>query len=280
MNLQFLSGNEMYWHTRYGPSADASHTAYRTLVSYKESWANAKMDPTAEWTGTYRDPRFAPKSQGAGCAGERAHRHDLHVQPHRSAGDGERPAGQDQTLAQHLARQPGARGVCSAGPAHRGLRVGRGPGQRLPTAGPHRPVDDDGNGRPVHAGLRQTDGTDTTTHHVTLYRAASGALVFGAGSVQWTWGLNANHDSPYEPEPADSRMQQAQVNLLADMGAQPTTLASGLVAATKSTDTTGPTVTISSPAAGSSQPNGTQVAVDRDRHRHRRWRRRRSRVLQ
>ena len=45
-------------------------------------------------------------------------------------------------------------------------------------------------------------------------------------------------------------MQQAQVNLLADMGAQPTTLDAGLVAATKSTDTTGPTATITSPAAG------------------------------
>ncbi len=44
------------------------------------------------------------------------------------------------------------------------------------------------------------------------------------GSVQWTWGLNANHDSAYDPEPADSRMQQAEINLLADMGAQPTTL--------------------------------------------------------
>ena len=55
-----------YWRTRYEPSADSSHTAYRTLVSYKETWANAKIDPTAEWTGTWRDPRFAPPAQGAG----------------------------------------------------------------------------------------------------------------------------------------------------------------------------------------------------------------------
>ncbi|MGO7984248.1 N,N-dimethylformamidase beta subunit family domain-containing protein, partial [Rhizobium johnstonii] len=34
----------------------------------------------------------------------------------------------------------------------------------------------------------------TTTHHVTLYRASSGALVFSAGTVQWAWGLDANHD--------------------------------------------------------------------------------------
>ena len=51
--------------------------------------------------------------------------------------------------------------------------------------------------------LRQHGRAGTTTHHLTLYRAASGALVFGAGTVQWTWGLDAEHDSPYAPEPAD-----------------------------------------------------------------------------
>ena len=57
-------------------------------------------------------------------------------------------------------------------------------------------------------------------------------------------------------------MQQAQVNLLADMSAQPTTLMPGLVAATKSTDTVGSDGQRSpSPAAGASQPNGTQVTV-------------------
>ena len=65
VHLMFLSGNEVYWHTRYEPSADASHTPYRTLVTYKETWSG-KIDPTPEWTGTWRDPRLAPRSQGAG----------------------------------------------------------------------------------------------------------------------------------------------------------------------------------------------------------------------
>src|SRR4029078_715612 len=35
---------------------------HRTLVSYKETHANAKIDPTASWTGTWRDPRpFNPE---------------------------------------------------------------------------------------------------------------------------------------------------------------------------------------------------------------------------
>ena len=55
--------------------------------------------------------------------------------------------------------------------------------------------------------------------------------MFGAGTVQWAWGLDANHDRGSAA--ADVRMQQATVNLFADMGAQPATLQSGLVAATR-----------------------------------------------
>ena len=55
--------------------------------------------------------------------------------------------------------------------------------------------------------------------------------MFGAGTVQWSWGLDANHDNGGTP--VDPDMQQATVNLLADMGAQPATLQSGLVAATQ-----------------------------------------------
>ncbi len=54
-------------------------------------------------------------------------------------------------------------------------------------------------------------------------------------------------------------MQQATVNVLADMGAQPATLASpGLVAASPTTDTTAPTAAITAPTSGASvQQNGT-----------------------
>ena len=39
-----------------------------------------------------------------------------------------------------------------------------------------------------------TTGSGTATHNLTLYRAPSGALVFGAGTVYWSWGLSDNHD--------------------------------------------------------------------------------------
>ncbi|HEY8309431.1 MAG TPA: N,N-dimethylformamidase beta subunit family domain-containing protein, partial [Gemmatimonadaceae bacterium] len=72
VNLTFFSGNEVYWHTRYeASSADGTSTPYRTLVSYKETWGNTanpqggKIDTsTSEWTGTWRDPRFATAANG------------------------------------------------------------------------------------------------------------------------------------------------------------------------------------------------------------------------
>jgi hypothetical protein len=99
-----------------------------------------------------------------------------------------------------------------------------------------------------------TYGTGTVTHYLTLYKHSSGARVFGAGTIQWSWGLDANHDRGNTA--ADPRMQQATVNLLADMGAQPATLQSGLVAASASTDVTPPSSAVTSPTAGSTVPLG------------------------
>ncbi len=108
-----------------------------------------------------------------------------------------------------------------------------------------------------------TFGPGTATHHLTMYRAASGALVFSAGTVQWGWGLDGTHDVFYTAtlRPPDARMQQATVNLFADMGAQPATLQAGLVAATASGDAVAPGSTITSPTGGGTVQGGTTVTV-------------------
>ena len=66
VNLAFLSGNEIFWKTRWENSIDGSATPYRTLVTYKETHANAVIDPQdpPTWTGTWRDPRFSPPADG------------------------------------------------------------------------------------------------------------------------------------------------------------------------------------------------------------------------
>jgi hypothetical protein len=259
VNLQFLSGNEVYWKTRYEASADSSHTAYRTIVCYKETWANAKIDPSDQWTGTYRDPRFAPASKGGGRTENQltgqaymSNFSDLAITV--SAAEAKLRLWRGTTLTgmtagQSTALLPSTIGYESDEDLDNGLRPAGLIHLSTTTGAVPQYLQDFGN----------TTAAGTTTHHLTEYRASSGALVFDAGTIQWTWGLSGEHDRGGGT--ADPRMQQAQINLFADMGVQPTTLMAGMLAATKSTDTTGPTVTINAPAAGSTQANGTNVTV-------------------
>jgi hypothetical protein len=104
-----------------------------------------------------------------------------------------------------------------------------------------------------------TYGGGIATHSLTLYRSTSKALVFGAGTVQWSWGLDSNHDNGNaSPDP---NMQQATVNLFADMGIQPATLQPGLVPASASTDAIAPTSQIAAPASGSNVPIANPVTI-------------------
>jgi hypothetical protein len=112
-----------------------------------------------------------------------------------------------------------------------------------------------------------TYSSATATHRLTMYRDTNGAgpdaLVFSAGTVQWSWGLDSEHDSFDNRVNAapDATMQQATVNLLADMGVQPGSIAFGLSPASASTDTTAPTAGFTTPGAGGSVPLGGVVTV-------------------
>jgi hypothetical protein len=80
-----------------------------------------------------------------------------------------------------------------------------------------------------------TCGQHDATHHLTLYRhppTLRGALVFGAGTINWSWGLDAQHDrdpnfKDVPPSIPEIAMQQATVNLFADMYVQPRTPSAG-----------------------------------------------------
>ncbi|MCB9113237.1 MAG: DUF4082 domain-containing protein, partial [Anaerolineales bacterium] len=244
VNLIFFSGNEIYWKTRW-ESSPADGAPYRTLVSYKEGdaqgsehydcYGNFDCDPTpGVWTGLWRQ-------NGAGD-------------------DGGQP-------------ENGLSGQISWGDASAAIEVPASvtsfrfwrntglPGDTTSTLEANTlgyEFDWEQSAYANSYPLSRITLSETTatgkTNKMSLYRAASGALVFGAGTVQWQWGLDGNHDRGTSTE--DARIQQATVNLLADMGVQPATLQTGLTAATASTDSTAPTVTITSPANGSNVPGG------------------------
>ena len=98
-----------------------------------------------------------------------------------------------------------------------------------------------------------------------MYRAPSGALVFSAGSIQWTWGLDAEHDIAVRARAGgrpDAAGAGEPVRRHGRRSRPPS--CPGLVAATKSTDTTGPTVTHQ--LAGRGREPGQRRAADRDRY--------------
>ena len=258
VSLAFFSGNESYWKTRWEASYDGTSTAYRTLVCYKETWANAKIDPTSAWTGTWRDPRFSPPADGG--YPENAMSGTMY-QANTPASSFKVP------YPYSLARIWRNTAVAST-------PVGGSTSLLTSALGYEFDTDMDNGFRP--AGLIDVSHTvasvdqkmidygstvapGTVTHSITEYRAASGALVFSAGTINWAWGLDADHDGGSDP--VDVNMQQATVNVLADMGAQPATLMAGLVVGVASGDTTAPTVAITAPGSGTSEQQNSTVTI-------------------
>ncbi|QFU17874.1 DUF4082 domain-containing protein [Microvirga thermotolerans] len=261
VNLSFWSGNEVYWRTRWAPSISADATPYRTLVSYKETWSNGDIDPSNEWTGTFRDPRFVSATAVGGGVPENALTGTLfQVDSYRRDSitigydDANLRFWRNTSIAN---LQPGQFATLPAG--YLGYEWDESPDNGFRPAGL---ITLSSTTLPVSQYLLDygnTVGNGTATHNLTVYRAASGALVFGAGTVYWAWALDANHDN--EPTPTDDRVKQAMVNLLADMGIQPGSLEAGLVPATKSTDTTKPVSTITSFGGGETVPVGQAVTI-------------------
>ncbi|MBD2335808.1 DUF4082 domain-containing protein [Calothrix sp. FACHB-156] len=245
VHLAFFSGNEIFWKTRWENSIDPSGTAYRTLVCYKETKDNQLIQSQSPiWTGTWRDPRFSPPADGGrpenalsgtifevngGTRAIQVPAADGKMRFWRNTNIANLPAGSTATLTD------GTLGYEWDEDVDNGFRP---PGLiKLSTTV--------ANNVEILQDYGSTYANGTATHNLTLYKHSSGALVFGSGTIQWPWGLDGNHDRVITTP--DVRMQQATVNLFADMGVQPANLQSGLQLAVASTDGTAPTSTITSP---------------------------------
>ena len=257
VHLAFMGGGNGMWKSRYLESVDGANAPNRTLVSYRETLADGKLDPiTNVWTGAWRDSRvFNPEG----------------AKP-ENAVTGVMPTVGSSRLDQLAVANPFAKlrfwrntDVASLAEGQT-VYIGRG------VLGHEWDEDLDNGSRPrglIRLSETTVDGvayvqdwgttydSGTATHSMTIYRAASGALVFSAGSPQFSWGLDDLHNyfttpGRVRPDPmgAVKAMQQATVNVFADMGVQPGSRQPELRPAEPSTDRTGPLAKIGAPAPG------------------------------
>jgi len=243
VHLAFFSGDEVYWKTRWEDN-------HRTLVCYKEGTmgeysCGGKCDPEPGiWTGLWRD----------GCT------------PVYQPNDGCRP----ETPLSGQISWSNSRGAIEVPAIYKNLGFWRHTSIASSTSGltvtlPYGTLGDEWDAYqdqysstyPPHRIIFSSTFLNGETHNLSLYRANSGALVFAAGTMQWSWGLDENHDNGNSAPSTD--MQQATVNILADMGVLPTTIQSGLIASATG-DNISPTTVITFPSNGATLP-GDAVTI-------------------
>ncbi|WP_043672155.1 DUF4082 domain-containing protein [Streptomyces xylophagus] len=265
----FFSGNEVFWKTRLAPSIDGTNTADRTLVCYKMTkmaQSNGIADPSGTWTGTWMDPTSTnygqtyqpPNILTGSMFTVNGYRSDAITVP---GSYGKNRLWRNTSIASLTSSQTATFPTGTLGYEwDSDISNSTRPAGAIDLSSTTVDIQD----AKLRMDWGNVYGNGTATHNLVEFRDQdSGALVFGAGTVQWSWGLT--NIPTYNPDDTvvteDSRMQQATANVLADMGVQPLTLQSNLVAATASTDTTGPTVTVTSPASGVTVPALKAVTV-------------------
>ena len=261
LNLSFFSGNLMWWKTRWAAS-QYGNEAYRTLITYKETLDSVQSDPAdpPTWTGAWRDPRFMATGDDSGqpenaltgqqwfvncCSyADQVQSQYSQLAMWRNTAVAKLLPGQTYTMPQETL------GYEWDSDVDNGFR---------PAGEIDMSHTCENNVSQLLLTVTENIGPGSACNSLTLYRAASGALIFDAGTVQWAWGLNAKHDG--DSEPTDPVMQQATVNLFAMMGVQPATLMSGLVPAATPHYSAPPASSITSPSAGATYTNGSTVTI-------------------
>jgi len=253
VNLAFFTGNENYWKTRW--ENDASGKPNRIMVCYKEGTmadgslgeasCGSKCDPNPTvWTGLWR--------MGA-------------------AYDAPLP---ENALTGQISWDEHAPAPITVPFAYKNLRFWRNTSVATLTSGQTASLAPGSLGYEYdyeqfqstyprgRITMSSTSVNPGKIHKLSLYRnnGTGGALVFGAGTVQWMWGLDNQHFGG-TGNAVSRDMQQATLNLFADMGVQPGSKQSDLVAATASTDFTAPTSVITAPANGASIPVNSAINI-------------------
>jgi len=166
VSLGFFGANAIYWQVRF--AADVRGDPNRTLICYKD----ASLDPvrTSAATVRWRDkPANRPEQQLIG----------VQFSSEQPAGAAPAPFRPQQTTNWVF----GGSGVAAARPRVVGYETDRQfPAVGLPSSVP-------GTYTLLSDSPYQTAEGITEHQNTVVYQAASGAWVFGAGSIEWSWGL-------------------------------------------------------------------------------------------
>ena len=280
VNLAFFSGNEVFWKTRWENSIDGGGTPPPHAGLLQGDPRQRQDRPAAGvWTGTWRDPRFSPPADGG--RPENALTGPIFTVNAGAttairvpAADGKMRFWRNTSVAD------AARAETATLPA-----AGRSAtsGTRTSTTASGRPgcvpavVDDGRANAPVLQDYGSTYGTGTATHNLTLYRAP--AARSSSAPARSSGPGASTHTTTAAARAGPSRMQQATVNLFADMGVQPATLPGRARRGHRLDRRHRPDLDDHRPRRDAHDAAAAQVTITRHRHRRRRRRGRRRRGL-
>ncbi|MGA3562634.1 N,N-dimethylformamidase beta subunit family domain-containing protein [Melissospora conviva] len=211
----WLSGNDVFWRIRW----DADRRAY---ACWKDT-LDGQLNPTGEFSGTWQDTRGfnTDRRPAALLNGQRFRLNGISAYPlaadSRHAGS---PFWRDTAVADLTA------GQTWTSPAHIVGFEANEPADVHPAEAPHGLIRLSEVTRAVADMIADDNGATYTntgdyTHAITAFRSAAGVVVWHAGTVQYAWALDDTHDRNPGSSQVSVTLQQALLNLLADLGVQP-----------------------------------------------------------
>jgi hypothetical protein len=225
-HLLFASANEVFWRIRFAPAANDPQVAcYKdTMPGPDGHVAGTPLDPVS-WTGTWKDTRWSGRKPENTLTGTDFRMNGILFKAAviSSATYGAHPFWRNTSVVTtNLTTGAGIVGfeadqIVPTQPA----------ANRVTLASTVINVDGsyaDDNGQ------NYTGAGNLNPWGIIAQHFPSGAVVVGFGTCQWSWGLDATHDNGSNI--VSTAIQQATLNLLADLGAPPTSTMAGLTTPT------------------------------------------------